>query len=88
MNSGVIEELKKRMTDDVVCFTFTKSDGTTRVAYGTLNPKFIKDQGAMPDKSNPRRHGEEILPYYDVEKEGWRCFVKSRFIGIDNNYCV
>ena len=37
MNTEVIENLKKQMRNGVVEFSYTKKDGSTRVAKGTLN---------------------------------------------------
>lgn len=79
MNS--IEQLKEMMRHDIVSFKYQKKNGEIREARGTLN---LDD---IPEDSHPKGTGhgstDEYTKYYDVDKEGWRCFYNDQFIGIN-----
>lgn len=64
-----LEELKDKMSKGVVEFKFKKVDGTVRVAHGTLNSKYFK---VMPKGTG--RASEAVCPYWDMDKDAWRCF--------------
>ena len=53
-----------------VKFTFTKLDGSERIAYGTLMPEFFN--GYSPKGANASNVG--VVKYFDVEKNGFRSF--------------
>jgi len=79
MNS--IEQLKEMMRHEAVSFKYQKKNGEIREARGTLNLDNI------PEDSHPKGTGhgstDEYTKYYDVDKEGWRCFYNDQFIGIN-----
>ena len=78
-----------RFHEGIVHFWFLKSDGTLRSAYGTLVMDIIARHGGVPEsndraKSDPRQSG--IVSYYDLEKDGWRCFKGDSVQEIDIDY--
>lgn len=73
----MIEILIKRMRTEVVTFTFTKVDGTIRIARGTLRIEVLPQI-----KGTGRPTPENIQVYYDVDKKSWRSFKKSNLIEI------
>lgn len=87
----LMEELKKRMKDDVVHFTFKKKDGTVRQAYGTRESEIIvRHEGAVlpDDKSKRQVHNGNTFPYYDIERKAWRCFRMDMLMDIDRGYTI
>jgi len=72
------------LRSDIVLFKFEKKDGSTRVAYGTRNPKIIAGiigtSTATTSIKRPPREG--FVTYFDMEKESFRCFSEERFLGV------
>lgn len=73
----MIDVLIARMRNEIVTFTFTKVDGTIRIARGTLR-KDVLPQTMGTGRPTP----ESIQIYYDVDKKSWRSFKKNNLIGI------
>ena len=117
-----LEELINSLKEGVVVFEYVKKDGSTRVARGTLNEKFLPEKepdefeldkegvdtlvgvkykdmdeymslnkieliGESEDGKNYKfkhkhrkvQKNENLLSYYDLEKEEFRSFDKSNF---------
>lgn len=80
------EELINKLKENVCVVSFKKKDGTNRNMKCTLKenviPKATKEDPLSQKKI--RALNEEVLPVWDVEKEGWRSFrVDSvSFIGL------
>ena len=75
-----LAELKKKLHEGVVEFTYIKKDGTERKAKGTLNFEIIEELGG------PIPTGQIIPPayttrYFDVDKEEWRSFLNDSLKG-------
>lgn len=72
MREKLIEVLK----DNVCVVSFKKKDGTNRNMKCTLKeniiPKATKEDPLSQKKI--RALNEEVLPVWDVEKDGWRSF--------------
>lgn len=87
-----LEELKSRMQDDIVHFSFTKKDGSLRQAYGTRSKDIISRHGAEPGQNQSAKRkttpAGTTFPYFDIEKREWRCFTVKLFEGIDNDYIL
>jgi WYL_2, Sm-like SH3 beta-barrel fold len=64
------------MKTGVVSFEYVKSDGTVRLAKGTLTGF---DYTAKTTESKPK---PEIIKYFDVEAQSFRSFRLDRFIGL------
>lgn len=80
------EELINKLKENICVVSFKKKDGTNRNMKCTLKenviPKATKEDPLSQKKI--RALNEEVLPVWDVEKEGWRSFrVDSvSFIGV------
>lgn len=73
-----IIEFKDLLKTQVVKFKFEKQDGTIRTANGTLKANLIPTQ---PTKSiKGRTVPEDMVVYYDLDKNGFRSFHFSQFI--------
>lgn len=72
--------LRQELRKGIVTFQFEKKDGTIRTAKGTTNPEFLADKYTSKGGSGPERYG--YTNYWDVEKNGWRCFDESRLIAV------
>lgn len=71
-----IAECVKAMCERIVEFYFVKKDGTTRQAFGTLQPDVIIDH--ITDSSN-REPNPDMVVYYDTEVQHFRSFKKVNF---------
>lgn len=71
-----IAELKSKMHEGVVEFTYIKKDGTERKAKGTLNnDKIVELGGTLPTgQITPPSY---TTRYFDVDKGGWRSFIND-----------
>ena len=73
-----IEELKKKLHDGVVEFSYRKKDGSIRTARGTLNGGYI------PEEHLPKGDGyvspDNVQRYYDLNSEGWRSFLIENLV--------
>lgn len=68
-------KLVKKMHAGIVKFMYTKVDGSTRTAWGTLDAsKLPATQGAG------RRSNESVQVYFDTEKQEFRCFKIANLI--------
>ena len=81
----LIEELKKRMKDDVVHFTFKKKDGSIRQAYGTRANDVLIQRDSIPGDNG---HARGTFPYFDIERQAWRCFKVETLMDIDRGYTI
>lgn len=77
----MITELKEKMRNGAVRFTFTKKDGTARQAYGTLNVETAGDAYIVPSGRGTEKVG--TTAYWDLDKEAWRSFNNDSLISID-----
>ena len=65
-----IVKLRIAMMSGVVSFSYTKKDGSTRPAKGTLNIDY--------ERKSDRKPNYGIFTYFDVDADGWRsCNVMS-----------
>ena len=73
-----VEDLKQMLHEGIVNFEFVKKDGSVRSAKGTLLAEYLpapKEGGAS------RKHSENVVVYFDLEKKAFRSFVKESFVG-------
>ena len=82
MNTEAINNLKSEMRKGVVEFSYTKKDGSTRIAKGTLNFEIMGEENTP--KSGVEYDSETTTRYFDVNSEGWRSFKNENFIEILN----
>ena len=83
-----LAELKKMLTDEIVHFVFEKTDGTRRDAYGTRAVDVIRRYDTVTANQRPQRAFSGTFPYFDIEKQEWRCFKVDRFVMIDKDYTL
>lgn len=67
-----INDFKKALHEGIVNFTYIKKDGSTREAKGTLQQKFITVSSSI---TNTRSKPDNIIAYWDLDKNGWRSFI-------------
>jgi len=86
----LLDELKKRMREDVVHFSFKKKDGSIRQAYGTRDSEVIvRHEGAMlPPQEKRTTPTGGTFPYFDIERQAWRCFKIEGLMDIDRGYTI
>lgn len=70
-----ISKLRKAMSRGIVKFIYTKLDGSTRTAWGTL-----KEELMPTTQGSGRKANETLVTYYDSEKESFRCFKVANFV--------
>lgn len=83
MNTEAINNLKSEMRKGVVEFSYTKKDGSTRIAKGTLNFEIMGEENTP--KSGVAYDSETTTRYFDVNSEGWRSFKNDNFLEILNS---
>lgn len=87
--------LTNRLRDGVAAFQYVKTDGSTRIAYGTLNMEIIHRRYVNPAASStPVRRKRKnyakdgIFVYFDLEKLGWREFHISPGFQLIDSYIL
>ena len=75
-----LEEFSKMLHEGIVDFEFIKKDGSVRQAKGTLVAEHLPATTADSDGST-RKKNENVMVYFDMEKNEFRSFVKSSFLG-------
>lgn len=73
-----IEELKKKLHEGVVEFSYRKKDGSIRTAKGTLNDGYIPEEH-LP-KGDSYVSPDNVQRYYDLNSEGWRSFLIENLV--------
>ena len=77
LRASAILRLKEALGEGEVKFSYIKSDGTERVARGTLKSDRLPEL-----KGTGRPTKFDLLLYFDIEKQSFRCFKKINFIKI------
>lgn len=72
-----ISKLRKAMRNGIVKFMYTKLDGSTRTAWGTLKENLLP-----ATQGTGRRANETLVTYYDTEKESYRSFKVANFVAM------
>ena len=80
MNTETIENLKSQMRTGVVEFSYTKKDGSIRVAKGTLNFDIMSEENQP--KNVIDYNSDTTTRYFDINSNGWRSFKNDNFIEI------
>ena len=75
-----MQEFSEMLRNGIVDFEFVKKDGTVRKAKGTLVAEHLPAPKADSD-APARKTNENVLVYFDMEKQSFRSFVKSSFVG-------
>lgn len=72
-----IAKCRAMMRKEIVHFRFTKADGSTREAWGTLQPTLLPSTSGTGRKPYPH-----LVTYFDTIKNEYRCFNIANFIGM------
>lgn len=75
-----LTEFDKMLREGVVDFEFVKKDGSVRQAKGTLLAEHLPAPKADSDGTS-RKTSENVMVYFDMEKQAFRSFVKESFVG-------
>ncbi len=67
-------KLRNHLKTNIIEFSFTKADGSTRKAVGTLNSEYFDYQS----KGTPKRDNPVVIKYFDIERGGFRSFRVER----------
>ena len=73
-----VEDLKAMLQNGIVNFEFIKKDGTTRQAKGTLLTEYLP---APKTDGTSRKPSDNVLVYFDLDKNAFRSLVKESFVG-------
>lgn len=76
-----VGNLKPLLKESLVVFKYNKTDGTVRTATGTTCSEYIPE-AETPSGNTRYRLSEDVIRYYDVDKEGWRSLRTDNFIEI------
>jgi len=66
--------LKEQLQNGVVNFTYSKKEGATRPAVGTLLPAYLPEPKKGKKKRPTPKH---LLKYWDLEAGAYRQFIKA-----------
>lgn len=87
MTDDQVKEFKDKLKAGEVKFEYTKKDGSTRQATGTLKPDLlpVKTTDAKVDAAADKQKAKRKLPidsvfYYDLDDKGFRSFKMSNFV--------
>ena len=72
---------RKWLSNGIVTFSFQKLNGDVREARGTLNNLLIPRDKMPKGSSKIINHKFETINFYDLDKQEWRSFSISHFIG-------
>lgn len=75
-----VEDLNKMLHEGIVEFEFIKKDGSVRQAKGTLLAEYLPAPKADSD-GKTRKTNENVMVYFDMDKQSFRSFVKESFVG-------
>jgi hypothetical protein len=75
-----LTEFGKMLREGIVEFEFIKKDGSVRSAKGTLVAEHLPAPKADSDGTS-RKPNENVMVYFDMEKQSFRSFVKESFVG-------
>lgn len=76
--------IKEALNKGVVTFSYTKKDGTIRVAKGTTKHSYLVDEGAQSRGGENKVAAAGYTSYYDLDKRGWRSFDEGKLVDIIN----
>ena len=83
MTDKQVKQFKDKLfkDDKPVKFQYIKKNGNKRTAKGTLNLELIPDGHKFSkDKISKRSRPKDIIVYFDLDKNQFRCFSSNRFV--------
>lgn len=85
MKADEVMMLESKMLEQAVKFAYTKKDGSTREAVGTL----CREKMVQPDGSIWEPVGEQkpdvptLVKYWDLTVQSWRCFNVFNLVSVE-----
>ena len=81
--SDIADELRRRLSKGIVCFTYRTKNGYRRRAIGTRNLDLARRLGYYVPSPNSEcgRHNPNC--YFDLEKGWWRAFCPQNVVNIE-----
>ena len=76
-----LESFQEMLRKGIVDFEYIKKDGSVRQAKGTLLAEYLPTPKAADSDAPARKTNENVLVYFDMDKQSFRSFVKSSFVG-------
>ena len=73
-----LTEFSNMLREGIVEFEFIKKDGTVRSAKGTLLAEHLP---APKADGTSRKPSDNVMVYFDMDKQSFRSFVKESFVG-------
>jgi len=73
--------LREMLYAGFVSFTYTKLDGTTRIANGTTSLPLIPEAFRPVGGGKPRN--PDLIAYFDTDSMAWRSCKQDRLVSID-----
>ena len=73
-----LSEFGNMLREGIVEFEFIKKDGSVRQAKGTLQAEYLP---APKADSTSRKPSDNVMVYFDIDKQAFRSFVKESFVG-------
>lgn len=84
-----IKSVKDILRLGIEVFKYKKKDGTIREARGTLNEDIIAENDGTPSGNGAsHNYSDDVIRYYDLDKNGWRSFLYENFIEFDLHKCI
>jgi hypothetical protein len=81
LNKKEAKQFLYKLKHNIITFKYHKLDGTIRTARGTLSSEIIGHPDSDVKKATKRRRmPDSVQVYFDIDKNGFRCFRKSGFI--------
>lgn len=77
LHAWYMHYLHKWLEHGIVKFVYTKKDGSTRAARGTLHPELIPEERRSKGMRKPNW---KSIAYYDLDKQDWRAFRVEDFL--------
>lgn len=74
-----IFKLKGQMLRGIVKFFYTKVDGSTRMAWGTLKADLLPQQA---EEGKQKKTNDTVFSYWDTDKQAFRCFKVVNFLNM------
>lgn len=73
-----LSEFSNMLREGIVEFEFIKKDGSVRQAKGTLQAEYLP---APKTDGTSRKPSDNVMVYFDMDKQSFRSFVKESFVG-------
>lgn len=80
-HEDLVKYLKELLHAGKVTFWYTKKNGETREALGTLKQEIYGEENAP--KGTEKKYPDNVIRYYDLNSNGWRSFLEENLQSVD-----